>query len=418
MPDFPRVFVTGIGIASPLGLDATSTWQNMLAGKSGIARISLFDPEGYDVQIAGELKGFVPEDLMERRVARRSGRHTQMAVVAAAEAVKSACLEIDDENRDEIGVFIASSGSLFVIAEQDKVIEQRGPQRVDPLTIPRVGQYSAAMRIGRELCVRGPNSSVNTACASGGDAIGQAMNFIRLGHAQCMIAGASEALINRVCVAGLANLGALAKTWNQEPERSSRPFDARRSGFVLGEGAALLVLETADFARARGAHPICELAGAGWSFDAADDAAPDVDGQALAMVRALKNAALSPADISYINAHGTATELNDRAETAAVKQVFGKKAASLAISSTKSMTGHLAAAAGALEAAVCALAIRDQVMPPTINYEFPDPACDLDYVPNRARETRAATFLSNSFGFGGMNAVVAVRTAVAADLLP
>jgi len=409
MPDFPRVFVTGVGIVSPLGLDAPSTWAAMLAGTPGITRITQFDPEGFDAQIAGEVKGFVPEELMDRKVARRSGRHTQMAVVAAHEAVKSACLEINATNRDEIGVYIASSGALFVIAEQDKVLEQRGPHRVDPLTIPKVGQYSAAMRVGREFAVRGPNSSVNTACASGGDAIGQALNFLRLGLAECMIAGASEALINPVTVAGLGNLGALAKTWNAEPPRGSRPFDAQRSGFVLGEGSALLVLETEEFARRRGARPICEIAGAAWSFDAADDVAPDVDGQALAMIRALKSAGLSPADIDYINAHGTATELNDRAETAAVKKVFGKKAGSLAISSTKSMTGHLAAAAGALEAAACVLTIRDQVMPPTINYEFPDPECDLDYVPNQARKASIGAVLSNSFGLGGQNSCLAFR---------
>jgi 3-oxoacyl-[acyl-carrier-protein] synthase II len=355
------------------------------------------------------VKGFVPEDLMDRRTARRSGRHTQMAVVAAREAVEAAGLEITEANRDDIGVILASSGTLFTIGEQDKIIEERGPSRVDPLTVPRVGQYSAAARVGRLLEVRGPNSSVNSACASGGDAIGQALNLLRLGEAQCILAGGTEAIITPVAVASLGGLGALTKGWNATPEKGSRPFDAKRSGFVLGEGAAVLVLETQEFAKARGAKVICELAGTGWSFDATDDAAPDADGQALAMQRAIRNAGLTPADVDYINAHGTSTPLNDKAETAAIKMVYGEHAYTLAVSSTKSMTGHLAAAAGAVEGAVCVLALRDQVMPPTINYETPDPDCDLDYVPNTARKAEIDVATSNAFGLGGQNTSLVFR---------
>ena len=409
MPEFPRVVVTGVGMVTPLGLDTDSSWAAMLAGKSGLARITHFDPAAFEVQIASEVKDFEPENYMDRRTSRRSGRHTQFAVVAANEAVAAARLQIDDSNRDGIGVILASSGTLFTIGEQDKVIEQKGPSRVDALTVPRVGQYSASARVGRVLGVRGPNSSVNSACASGGDAIGQALNLMRLGYAQCMLAGGSEAIITPVAIAALGNLGALAKTWNAEPERGSRPFDAKRSGFVLGEGCAVLVLETEEFARARGAPIICELAGAAWSFDATDDTAPDVDGQALAMRRALKNAAMEPDDVDYINAHGTSTELNDKTETAAVKKVFGEQAYGVAMSSTKSMTGHLAAAAGGLEAAVCVLTLRDQVIPPTINQEFPDPDCDLDYVPNSARKAAVSAALSNSFGLGGQNSCLAFR---------
>ncbi len=409
MPELPKVVVTGIGMVTPVGLDTDSSWSALLAGKSGLGRISHFDASGFEVQIAAELKGFDPEAHMDRRTARRSGRHTQMAVVAAAEAVASARLQVDDSNRDGIGVVLASSGTLFTIGEQDKVIETRGPSRVDPLTVPRVGQYSASARVGRLLGVRGPNSSVNSACASGGDAIGQALNLIRLGYADCMLAGGTEAIITPVAIAALANLGALTKTWNAEPQRGSRPFDARRSGFVLGEGAAILVLETDESARARGAPIICELAGAAWSFDATDDTAPDVDGQALAMVRALKNAGMDSSDIDYINAHGTSTELNDKAETAAVKKVFGEAAYGVAISSTKSMTGHLAAAAGALEAGVCVLTLRDQAAPPTINQEFPDPDCDLDYIPNQSRKMSVRAALSNAFGLGGQNCCIAFR---------
>ncbi|MPZ49366.1 MAG: beta-ketoacyl-ACP synthase II [Dehalococcoidia bacterium] len=409
MVDFPKVVVTGIGMVTPVGLDAPSTWEAMRAGRSGTGPITHFDASSFDVQVAGELKGFVPEDLMDRRTAHRSGRHTQMAVVAAREAVTSANLTIDESNRDAIGVMIASSGSHETIAAQDHIIDERGPGRVDPLTVPRIGQYSAAVRVGRLLEVRGPNSSNNSACASGGDAIGQALNMMRLGYADCIVAGGSEAMVSRVVIAAMSGLGALVKTWNHEPERASRPFDAKRGGFVLGEGAGILILETEEFARRRNASIICELASAAWSFDATDDAAPDVDGQALAMKRAMTAAGLSIDDIDYINAHGTGTQLNDKAETAAVKQVFGERAYGIPVSSTKSMTGHLAAAAGAVEAAVSVLTIRDGVIAPTINYEFPDPNCDLDYVPNKSRKADVEVAMSNAFGLGGQNSSLVFR---------
>jgi len=409
MADLPRVVITGVGMVTPLGLDVSTSWKGLLEGKSGTNRITHFDPTGYDVQVSAEVKGFVAEDLMDRRTARRSGRHTQMAVVAANEAVESANLTIDESNRDSIGVLIASSGGLFTIGEQEKVIDERGPGRVDPLTVPKVGQYSPAVRVGRLLEVRGPNSSVNSACASGGDAIGEAYNLMRLGQADCMLVGGAEAMISKVLIASLGGLGALAKTWNAEPLRASRPFDLKRSGFVLGEGAAILVLETEEFARRRGARVLCELAGAGWSFDATDDTAPDVDGQALAMSRALKNAGMTMDDVDYINAHGTSTQLNDKTETAAIKKVFGERAYGIPISSTKSMTGHLAAAAGAVEAAVGVLTLRDQVIAPTINYENPDPECDLDYVPLTARKAKVDVVLSNSFGLGGENSCLVLK---------
>ena len=409
MADYPRVVVTGIGMVTPVGLDVPSSWSALLAGKSGTGPVTQFDASDCDVQVAAEVKDFVPEDLMDRRTARRSGRHTQMGVVAAAEAVKSANLVIDDNNRDSIGVIIASSGALQLIGEQELVAESRGIGRVDPLTVPRVGQYSTAVRVGRLMEVRGPNSSVNSACASGGDAIGQALNMLRLGHADCMVAGGAEAMIGRVVVSSLAGLGALAKTWNHKPEQASRPFDANRSGFVLGEGSGLLVLETEEFALRRGAPIICELAGAAWSFDATDDTAPDVDGQALAMQRALKDADLTMDDVNYINAHGTSTQLNDKTETAAIKKVFGERAYGIAISSTKSMTGHLAAAAGAIEAAIGVLTIRDQTIAPTINYETPDPNCDLDYVPLTSRKAEVNVVLSNAFGLGGQNTCLVLK---------
>ncbi len=396
-------------MVTPLGLDVSASWKCLLAGKSGTNRITQFDPEDFDVQVSAEVKGFVPEDLMDRRTARRSGRHTQMAVVAANEAVESANLTINEVNRDSIGVLIASSGALFNIGEQERVINERGPSRVDPLTVPKVGQYSPAVRVGRLLEVRGPNSSVNSACASGGDAIGEAYNLMRLGQADCMLAGGAESMISPVLISSLGGLGALTKTWNDEPLRASRPFDLKRSGFVLGEGAAILVLETEEFARRRGAPILCELKGAGWSFDATDDTAPDVDGQALAMQRALKNAGLTMDDIDYINAHGTSTQLNDKTETAAIKKMFGERAYGIPISSTKSMTGHLAAAAGAVEAAVGVLTLRDQIIAPTINYENPDPECDLDYVPQTSRKAKVGAVLSNSFGLGGENSCLVLK---------
>ncbi len=277
------------------------------------------------------------------------------------------------------------------------------------MTVPRVGQYTAAVSVGRLLEVRGPNSSVNSACASGGDAIGQALNLLRLGYADCMIAGGAEAMIGRVVVSSLAGLGALTKTWNHKPEEASRPFDMHRSGFVLGEGSGILVLETEEFARRRGAPILCELAAAAWSFDATDDTAPDVDGQALAMQRALKLSGITIDDVDYINAHGTSTQLNDKTETAAIKKVFGERAYGVAVSSTKSMTGHLAAAAGAVEASVGVLAIRDQIIPPTINLKTPDPECDLDYVPLVARKAQVGAIMSNSFGLGGQNSCLVFK---------
>src|SRR5688572_8622627 len=409
MPDFPKIVVTGVGLVTPIGNSAPDTWQAMLEGRSGTGPTTAFDATDCDVQVTAEVKNFVPEDLMDRRTARRSGRHTQMAVVAGMEAVSNANLQVNDGNRDSIGVIIASSGALQLIAEQELVAETRGVGRVDPLTVPRVGQYSAAVRVGRLLEVRGPNSSVNSACASGGDAIGQALNLLRLGYADCMIAGGAEAMIGRVVVSSLAGLGALTKTWNHKPEEASRPFDAHRSGFVLGEGSGILVLETEEFARRRGAPILCELAAAAWSFDATDDTAPDVDGQALAMQRALKLSGITIDDVDYINAHGTSTQLNDKTETAAIKKVFGERAYGVAVSSTKSMTGHLAAAAGAVEASVGVLAIRDQIIPPTINLKTPDPECDLDYVPLVARKAQVGAIMSNSFGLGGQNSCLVFK---------
>ncbi len=410
MPNVPRVVVTGLGLVCPVGLDVESSWKNLLAGVCGIAKISGFDATGWPVQIAGEIKDFDPQQYMDFKMARRSGRFAHLAVAASQQALCMAGLEVTDANRDEIGVIVASSGGQFEIGNQQQIIDNKGPGRVDPLVIPKRGAYMAAGRVGRVLGVRGPNTSINSACASGTDALGQALNMIRTGSAEVLLAGAAEAIVSPVGVAAMAVLGALTKDWNDDPLHASRPFDAKRSGFVLAEGAGMLVLETEEHARARGASVVCELAGAGWSFDATDDTAPDASGQSLAMRRALKSAGLQPKDVSYINAHGTSTPLNDKAETAAIKLALGEDVARrIPISSIKSMVGHSGAGAGGVEAVASALTIRDNILPPTINYTYPDPDCDLDYVPNEARQHQVDVVLSNSFGLGGQNASIVLR---------
>ena len=405
-----RVVVTGLGVISPVGLEVKTFWQNLLSGRSGIGPITLFDASNFPVRIAAEVKDFDPQQYLDFKMARRSGRFAQMAVAASQQALCAAGLEVNEETRDRIGVVVASSGGQFEIGRQEEVIEKRGASRVDPLLIPRLGGYMAAARVGRVLNVRGPNTTINSACASGTDALGHAWNLIRTGSAEVLLAGAAEAIVTPVGVASMAVLGALTKSWNDEPERASRPFDAKRSGFVLGEGAGMLTLESEEHALGRGATILAEFAGVGWSFDATDDTAPDAEGQSLAMARALQAAGVRPDEVSYINAHGTSTALNDKAETAAIKLALGEQVARrVPISSIKSMVGHSGAGAGGVEAVACVLAIRDNVLPPTINYQFPDPDCDLDYVPNESRSHQVDVVLSNSFGLGGQNASLVLR---------
>jgi 3-oxoacyl-[acyl-carrier-protein] synthase II len=346
---------------------------------------------------------------MDHRTARRSGRFAQIALKAANEALVSAKLEPDAALATEMGVILASTGGVFEMGRQETIIEERGPQRVDPLIIPKWGPHMSAGRVGRQLGLRGPNTSVNSACASATDALGHAFNMIRTGSADILLAGGTEAIITPVAVATMGLMGALSKGYNDTPEKASRPFDAKRDGFVLGEAAAVLVLESEEHAKSRGATILAEYLGQGWSFDAADDAAPDAEGQSLAMIRALKSAGIAPDEVSWINAHGTGTPYNDKTETAAIKLAFGDVAYKRPMSSIKSMTGHSAAAAGAVEAVASVLAIRDNKIPPTINYEFPDPECDLDCVPNVMREAPVHTVLSSSFGMGGQNATLILR---------
>jgi 3-oxoacyl-[acyl-carrier-protein] synthase II len=404
-----RVVITGVGAITPVGNDAETFWQSLLAGKSGIGPITLFDASKHDVRVAGEIKGFDPRELMDHKAARRSARFAQIALKAAHESLVSAKIELDSHTATETGVVMASAGGAFEMGRQETILEERGPNRVDPLIIPKWGQHMAAARVGRELGLRGPNTTVNSACASATDALGHAYTMLRTGEADILLAGGTEAIVTPVAVATMGLMGALSKGYNATPEKASRPFDLHRDGFVLGEAAAVLVMETEEHALGRGATILAEYIGQGWSFDAADDAAPDAEGQSLSMIRALKSAQIAPSEVDWLNAHGTGTPYNDKTETKAIKLAFGEAAYSVAISSIKSMTGHSASAAGAVEAVASVLAIRDGKVPPTINLDTPDPECDLDYTPHRAREMRVDTVLSNSFGMGGQNSTLVLR---------
>ena len=405
-----RVLVTGLGAVTPIGNDLPSYWEGLTSGRNGITTVTRCDPTDLPVQIAGEVKNFDPTDYLDRKTARRSARFVQFSVAAGKEALADAEVDLEDAAlREEIGVVMATSGDAFDLGAPYMEMVQKGPMRADPMIITRSGQHMGAARVARELGLRGPNTTINTACASGTDALGHAMNLIRLGHAPMIASGGTEAIITRLALASMGRLGALSRN-NDDPDHACRPFDARRDGFVLGEGAGVLILESEESARARGARVYCELAGAGWSFDATDDTAPDPEGEALAIRRALQDAEIDPAEVEYINAHGTSTQYNDRSETRAVKLALGTEhARNIAISSTKSMTGHLAAGAGGIEAIAAVLTMHHGLIPPTINYEEPDPDCDLDIVPNEARSADLRVVLSNSFGLGGQNACVAFR---------
>ena len=405
-----RVLVTGLGAITPIGNDVPSFWDGLSSGRNGITPVTLCDPTDLPVQIAGEVKNFDPTDYLDRKTARRSARFVQFSVAAGKEALTDADVDLEDaELREQIGVVMATSGDAFDLGAPYMEMVQKGPHRADPMIITRSGQHMGAARVARELGLRGPNTTINTACASGTDALGHALNLIRLGHTPMIMSGGTEAIITRLALASMGRLGALSRN-NEDPEHACRPFDARRDGFVLGEGSGVLVLESEESARARGARVYCELAGAGWSFDATDDTAPDPEGEALAIRRALNDAEIDRAEVEYINAHGTSTQYNDRSETRAVKLALGAEhARNIAISSTKSMTGHLAAGAGGIEAIAAVLTMHHGLIPPTINYEQPDPDCDLDIVPNEARDADLRVVLSNSFGLGGQNACVAFR---------
>lgn len=406
-----RVVVTGMGCLSPLGADVAGTWCGIKQGKSGIGPITLFDASKVPVRFGGEVKGFDPTSVLERKEARRMDRFQQLAYAAAVEAVADAGLDITPENADRVGVLVGSGiGGLGSLTEGFRTLFDRGPSRVSPFLITQMVVDLAPGLISILLGAKGPNYSPVSACATGAHAIGEASEIIRRGQADVMIAGGSEAGIVEIGVAGFANMRALS-TRNDEPERASRPFDAERDGFIMAEGAGIVILEELEHARRRNGQIRAEVVGYGLTADASHitDPAPGGEGAARAMRQALERADMRPEEIGYLNAHGTSTPVGDRAETAAIKTVFGDHAYALPVSSTKSMTGHLLGAAGGLEAVLCVLAMRDGFIPPTINYEYPDPECDLDYVPNTGREAPLDAVMSNSFGFGGHNVSLILR---------
>ena len=404
----PRIAVTGMGAITPVGHDAASTWDAVMAGKSGVRTISGFDASDLDTRIAAEVKEFDPRDHFGARDARRLDRFVQFAVVAAREAAADADLVINDVTRSRTAVIVGSgTGGMATISEQVLILDRRGPKRVSPLLVPRILADSAPAQIAIDMGITGPNMAVLAACATGNNAIGEAWAMIRRGVVDTALCGGTEAAILPIAVASFCTMGVLS-TRNDDPAGACRPFDAQRDGFVLGEGAAVLVLERLDRALGRGAHIRAELTGYGASADAHHMAAPREDGVGaiIAMQSALDSAGLSPTAIDYINAHGTGTLLNDVCETRAVKGLFGPHAHRLAISSTKAMTGHLMGAAGAVEALICCRALETGTIPPTINYSVPDPECDLDYVPNQARQVPIWTAMNNAFGLGGHNATL------------
>src|SRR5512143_3196479 len=403
-----RVVVTGMGCLSPVGNTVEETWKSLLKGKSGAGWITHFDASRHKTRFAAEVKGFDGAALFGVRDARKMDRYTQFASAAAMEALEQSGLKIDDVNRDRIGVLIGTGiGGIGTLLEQAEVMRERGPDRISPFLVPMMISDSAPGMIAIRFGARGPNMALATACASGNNAIGEALDVIRRGSADVMFAGASEAALVPVAMAGMNVMTALS-TRNEDPQTASRPFDKDRDGFLMGEGAGMIVLETLEHAQARGATILAELTGYGTTDDAHHISAPAENGAgaAMSMKLALEDAGLTVNDIEYINAHGTSTPLNDKSETAAIKTVFGEQAYQIPVSSTKSMTGHLLGASGAVEATFCVMAIRDEILPPTINYHTPDPECDLDYVPNEARKASPKHVMSNSFGFGGHNATL------------
>jgi 3-oxoacyl-[acyl-carrier-protein] synthase II len=406
-----RIVVTGLGAVSPLGNSAPETWRGMCAGRSGIGPISHFDATDYVVRIAGEVKNFSLEGVISRKEARHLDLHSQYALLAAREALDDARLEIGPANADRTGIIFGSAGGgIGKITEQQRVLLERGPDRVSPFFLPHFLADAASGVLAIFLGATGPNLAVVSACATGASAIGEASETIRRGDAEIMIAGGSEAPIVPVIMAGFINMRALAQG-NDQPERASRPFDRDRSGFVIAEGAGVVVLESMEHAQQRGARVYAEVVGYGASNDAYHMAAPRESGAgAIAcMSRAIRKAGLEPSAVDYVNAHGTSTPLNDKYETAAIKTVFGQHAYRLAVSSTKSVVGHMMGAAGAVESIACIKAIEEGIVPPTINYDHPDPECDLDYTPNAAARRPVEVAMTNSFGLGGHNASVVFR---------
>jgi len=404
---YSRVVVTGLGAITPIGLNVDEFWKGLAAGKNGITPISAFDTSRYAFKLAGEVKGFNPEKYMPLKRIDRTSRPTHFAIAASAMAIESAKIDLRNNNKIRFGTIIATGGMPSLLIEQADLLKNRGPRGIDPLLANKVGSNMVSVQVGLSFGLRGPNSTINSACASGSDSLGLAMTHIRMGRADIMLAGGSDATVTPITYAATGIVGALSR--NPDPMTACRPFDLMRNGFIFGEGAGMLVLESYEHAVGRGAPILAELAGAGWSFDAYNETAPFAEVQAKAMQAAIDDAEMSPSEIDYINAHGTSTRLNDAAETQAVKTVFGKRAYNIPMSANKSMIGHLACAAGSVEAVASVLTIMHGIVPPTINYQNPDPDCDLDYVPNKARCQKVDSCLSNSFGLGGQNCCLVFR---------
>jgi len=403
-----RVVVTGMGLVIPIGIGVETAWKNVCEGKSGIGRLTRFDPEGFDTRIAAEVKGFNPELYIEKKEVKKMDLFIQYALAAAKEAVEDSELSITPENGDRIGVIVGTGlGGLPTIEKYHQILMERGPGRISPFFIPMLVANLAAGQIAIQYGAKGPNTCIVTACATGGHCIGDAFRAIVYGDADAIIAGGTESNITPLTIGGFNAMKAIS-TRNDEPEKACRPFEKNRNGFVIAEGAGIVILEELEFAQKRNARIYAELIGYGYTGDAYHITAPspDGDGAIRCMRMAIKDAGLKPEDIDYINAHGTSTQLNDLTETLAIKKVFGDHAKKIPISATKSMTGHLLGAAGSTEAVFTILALRDGILPPTINYEEPDPECDLDYVPNVARRQHLNTGMSNAFGFGGTNATL------------
>jgi len=406
-----RVVITGFGLTTPLGVGCDDVWRRILNGESGIGPITRFDASAHDTRIAGEVKNFSPEEYVSVREVRRMDLFILYALAATRFAVERAGLDMTKEDPERVGVIVGTGlGGLPTLEKYHSILLEKGPGRISPFFIPMLIANEAPGNIAIQYGIKGPNLSIVTACATGAHSIGDAFRIIQYGDADVMVAGGTEANLTPLSVGGFNALKALS-TRNDAPEKASRPFDKERDGFVIGEGAGIVILEELEHARMRRATIYAEVAGYGYNGDAYHITAPcpDGDGSMRCIRMALKDAGIGPDEVDYINAHGTSTDLNDSSETLAIKGVFGERAYKIPVSSTKSMTGHLLGAAGAVEAIFITLAIRDQVCPPTINYEYPDPVCDLDYVPNTAREHAIDVAISNSFGFGGTNAVLVFK---------
>jgi 3-oxoacyl-[acyl-carrier-protein] synthase II len=406
-----RVVVTGMGVLASLGHNVNDFWANIVAGNNGIDRVTLFDPKDYSCQIGAEVRGWDAAQHMDPKEVRRNDRYTHFGFCAAKQAIADAKLDMTKENADRVGVIIGSGiGGMLTIETQHSVLLERGPRKVSPFMIPSLISNMCGGLVAIELGARGPNFGVVSACATATHAIGESLHKIRNGDADVMVCGGSEAAITPLAYAGFCSMKAMS-TNNETPHKASRPFDAARDGFIMGEGAGILVIESLEHALARGAHIYCELAGYAATCDAYHITSPDPEGKglSLAMNRSLADARVAPHEVDYINAHGTSTPYNDKFETLAIKKVFGEHARKVHISSTKSMTGHLLGAAGGIEAIISVKTIETGIIPPTINYETPDPECDLDYTPNEKKTADVRTVLSDNLGFGGQNAALVFK---------